>query len=115
VPLLSGEELDREINAHAQVVLDNIPRLVGKGYQGPVKLKRVIAVIVVEGDDGNEYQADPPELADGHPDLFFREYVRVGRQKETTLGTLFARLIPAVIGQPTRGGLIDALKGLFGR
>lgn len=57
--------------------LGELPRNRQVGFQGNLKLKKVIAIPVFVDDGGKEYVMDLAQAADGEPDLAAREWVTV--------------------------------------
>lgn len=104
--------LQDQLEAAAHRILA-FKRKPGRGYQGKLTVEDVVIVVVARGEDGQPYYIDPAEISDNDPDVFAREYVRVGRERRgVSVLELLERFLPVV--SPGAAGLFSALKGIFG-
>lgn len=69
--------LNDQLQAAGRAVLA-LKRKPGRGYQGPVELDQVVPVVRVICGDGVFRYVEPSELTDGDPDVFVRDYVKLG-------------------------------------
>lgn len=110
---LDKDALQEQLQAAGERIL-KLKRKPGRGYQGHLQLEDVIVVVVARDDAGEKWYVDPAEIADADPDVFAREYVRVGRERSgVDVVALLERFLPIVA--PKTAGMFSALKGWFSK
>lgn len=117
-------EINEGLRAFGQEVVDSLPRHPTKGYKGKIKrVKRVIAIVIVECEDGQDRPIDPAELLDENPDVAVRDWITVrgdtagGREsvKPGGSGGLDVGNLIGVLSKGTpAGGVLGTLRGLLG-
>lgn len=110
---LDTEVLQEQLEAVAKKIL-SLKRKPDRGYQGALTFEDAIVVVKCRDGMGTAWYIDPDEIADGDPDVFAREYVRIGRERKgVSVLQLLERFLPLV--SPQAAGTLAWLRRLLGQ